>query len=607
MEKYATTAGDNMSLLDKALAILIKEIPSQGLLKLIGFKDKRTSGKRPFIAPDIPLNASNRVKKRLLDPVHQHLFKNDHRRLVSHLLDGQSLKVRISISLAIFGKEARADDAPFVSKLVEGKSHEITTLLDFTFTSAEVELAMRNMKKTGAAGPDRINFKDMQKASCQQLATLFNIWFLEGKIPDELKVNNTILLPKGTIVSMDPNKWRPITIGSYVLRLYTRILSARLKDETILNPKQKAFIPVDGCLENITLLDHVINHYKNKNKSYYIMFLDLSKAFDSVHHSSIERALKRHNVKIHFRRVVSDLYTGVSTRIMNDKGISDPIPIKCGVKQGYPLSPLLFNLVLDELLDSMPNHIGLDICGSKLNALAFADDLVIMAESKAGLTTLLGHCSAFFDDRHMSINATKSAIFGANMTHRIGDRHITKLIPLIKEKEKEKEIPVVLPEATAKYLGQKFGVLGKTRYDLVPSLDNWLIRAVKNSFLKPQQKLALLKVYVVPRLHYHFGMNTYNASTLNRIQLGLNKTVREILHLPATSNRAFITLPVSLGGIHVGVPDISATANSLRHRAFTRLSKSADQTIRDVYASNYIQKHMVGLSKALGLPSVRGR
>ena len=187
----------------------------------------------------------------------------------------------------------------------------------------------------------------------------------------------------------------------------------------------------------------------------------------------------------------------------------------------------------------------------------------------------------------MSINASKSAAFGAYVTHRIGDRHITKMIPIsVSEWAVEgKEIPVILHEATAKYLGQKFGVLGKTRYDLIPSLDKWL-SAVKSSFLKPQQKLTLIKMYVVPRLNYHFSMNTYNANTLNRIQLGLNKTAREILHLPNTSSKVFLTLPVSLGGL--GLPDIPSTACSLRHGALTRLSKSSDRTIRDVYAYTYM-------------------
>ena len=614
-KRYALVDKNKVSSLDRALAIVVSETPSQvphnfiEILKSLGRKDTRPRSRARFTAPAIPSNASKRTRKKLLFPIHQELFKNDRRRLVSHLLDELPINPGcLDIQVAfqhfhnIFGKDPQADHAPFVSKMAKDTTLESTSLID-PITAAQVEAAMKNMKKTGAAGPDRIRFKDMQKASNQQLATLFNIWFVEGRIPDELRINNTILLPKGITVSEDPNKWRPITIGSYLLRLYTRILSARLREATELNPKQKAFIPVDGCLENISLLDHVLNHYKNHNKSYYVMFLDLSKAFDSVHHSTIDRALDRQNVSSHFRRVVRDLYTGVSTRIVSEEGISDSIPIRCGVKQGCPLSPLLFNLVLDELLDAMPEHVGLTSCGNRLNAMAFADDLVIMAESKAGLTSLLSYCGTFFKERHMSINASKSAAFGAYVTHRIGDRHITKMIPIsVSEWAVEgKEIPVILPEATAKYLGQKFGVLGKTRYDLIPSLDKWL-SAVKSSFLKPQQKLTLIKMYVVPRLNYHFSMNTYNANTLNRIQLGLNKTAREILHLPNTSSKVFLTLPVSLGGL--GLPDISSTACSLRHGALTRLSKSSDRTIRDVYASKFIQKQMVGLSKALGLPSV---
>ena len=97
------------------------------------------------------------------------------------------------------------------------------------------------------------------------------------------------------------------------------------------------------------------------------MFLDLSKAFDLVHRASIDRALQRHNIQAHSRKIVADLYTNVTTHIHIDGEMSDSIPMSCGVKQGCPLSPLLFNLhvVLDELLDTLTQYIGLEVCGSK--------------------------------------------------------------------------------------------------------------------------------------------------------------------------------------------------------------------------------------------------
>ena len=60
-----------------------------------------------------------------------------------------------------------------------------------------------------------------------------------------------------------------------------------------------------------------------------------------------------------------------------------------GVKQGDCLSPLLFNLMLDELPDELPDHIRVEIGGCKINALGFADDIILLASSKAGMKFLI--------------------------------------------------------------------------------------------------------------------------------------------------------------------------------------------------------------------------
>ena len=73
--------------------------------------------------------------------------------------------------------------------------------------------------------------------------------------------------------------------------------------------------------------------------------------------------------------------------------------IKRGVRQGDPLSPLLFNCVIDELCKVLCGEIGVVIGKSRVNYLAFADDLVILSETRSGLVNqfdrLLRKCSDF--------------------------------------------------------------------------------------------------------------------------------------------------------------------------------------------------------------------
>lgn len=78
-----------------------------------------------------------------------------------------------------------------------------------------------------------------------------------------------------------------------------------------------------------------------------------------------------------------------------------------GVKQGDPLSPILFNLVLDELFCLLPPWIGAKVNLRSVNALAFADDIALTAETHAGMQELLRITSEFFRSRSMSINSGK--------------------------------------------------------------------------------------------------------------------------------------------------------------------------------------------------------
>lgn len=78
-----------------------------------------------------------------------------------------------------------------------------------------------------------------------------------------------------------------------------------------------------------------------------------------------------------------------------------------GVKQGDPLFPGIFNIIMDELLGSIDHSIGLPVHNTRVTALAYADDLVIMAPSEFEAQHLLDHTCAFLARRGLSLNVGK--------------------------------------------------------------------------------------------------------------------------------------------------------------------------------------------------------
>ena len=80
----------------------------------------------------------------------------------------------------------------------------------------------------------------------------------------------------------DANNWRPITIGSTLLRLFTKILHERLQLACPITPRQKGFIKAEGCAENVVVLNCLIRQHKVNKKPLGVVLIDFAKAFDSV-------------------------------------------------------------------------------------------------------------------------------------------------------------------------------------------------------------------------------------------------------------------------------------------------------------------------------------
>ncbi|KAG6932301.1 hypothetical protein G0U57_000080, partial [Chelydra serpentina] len=106
----------------------------------------------------------------------------------------------------------------------------------------------------------------------------------------------------------------------------------------------------EGCYEHNFLLQTVTQTTRRARKPCAIAWLDLANAFGSIPHHHIFDTLQEFGMPESFLRLIRELYEGCSTTIRSVEGETAEIPIRSGVKQGCPLSPIVFNLAMEPLL-----------------------------------------------------------------------------------------------------------------------------------------------------------------------------------------------------------------------------------------------------------------
>ena len=156
-----------------------------------------------------------------------------------------------------------------------------------------------------------------------------------------------------------------------------------------------AFRATDSCADNVFLLDFILHHHHTRHNALYVASIDFAKAFDTVAHCAIMQTLGARGCPEPMLDYVRSVYSDATTTITSDGWQSQAIHPKHGVRQGDPLYPFLFNMVMYRLQKSLPDDVGPDINGVKVGAIAFAEDLVLTASTNAGLHQLLNRAGGF--------------------------------------------------------------------------------------------------------------------------------------------------------------------------------------------------------------------
>jgi hypothetical protein len=214
------------------------------------------------------------------------------------------------------------------------------------------------------------------------------------------------------------SNYRPIAVVHLLSKLLAVLLERRLADwteeEGLRRPAQMGFRRGQSTLSNGFVVQHFIDKCKHKRKKLFICAIDLAKAYDSVPRPKIWARMHELGIQGKFLFTVAALYKHTSLSIRHTTGILPPFPSTIGVKQGCPLSPLLFGLFIEQLDEKIVNtHAQLGPCfttgtNAHVPDVLFADDTTLLSIKHDSLQQLMDTTCTWGDVNHMGLNNDKT-------------------------------------------------------------------------------------------------------------------------------------------------------------------------------------------------------
>ena len=456
------------------------------------------------------------------------------------------------------------------------------------FVPSDVMKVYSKTRRDTASGPDGICLKAIQRWDPRgvKLAAVFNIFLMSGKVPESLKSNRSILLHKGGETDEIGN-WRPLTIGCMVLRLYTKILAERFQEATPINPCQRGFVRGGGCDDNIHLVEGLVRDAKKRGKPISVCFLDLAKAFDTISHDHVIAGLVRFGASEHVTRIVQDLYQFSKTRFTIPDGTTGEITINRGVKQGDPLSPVLFNIAMDPLFclvekSGVPYRLE---DGTAVSVAGYADDTLVVSGNRDDLQVNVDLVSEFCRAAKLKLNARKSYAYTIRPVAK------TFLVNCGDQLRISSEVVSwIEPGVPAKYLGARMDPwVRSVRDDPNEDLRSWCVKIGKAA-LKGRQKFILLTQHLLPRLRHRLAYGNPGKVALCELDVTTRLYCRRWLHLPECVSSAFLHTRQGDGG--VGLPCFEKEVPMNRVKSLYRMLSSKDSRLLSI-------AHAIGMGEVL--------
>ena len=334
-------------------------------------------------------------------------------------------------------------------------------LKKIVITKTDVTKAIRSLPNWKAPGNDGIQgfYIKYAKKYYGALTRILQGWAENPTtIPTEYLEGRTTLIYKGGDPE-DPGNFRPVTCVNVITKVFTSVLRAKILAQLWINPKNKQISQSQlgnkkqslGAKEGTLASKAIQDMLNEKNESYFELYYDVHKAFDSVNHQWVLQTLQYYNVPYQIIVIIEEMMSRWTVKMKYSKDSEiEPIRMRRGILQGDSLSPLLFILYIDIISHVINERIPSieaetedpetgEIIRAKINHIYYVDDLKVIIREPQEAVRAHKLIKELHKALGLQVNLRKSGMVLHNVEH----------VP----PELQEEIPINTREQPYKYLG----------------------------------------------------------------------------------------------------------------------------------------------------------
>ena len=140
---------------------------------------------------------------------------------------------------------------------------------------------------------------------------------------------------------------------SHKMKVWERIIEARLRDRMEISKQQYGFMPGKGTTDAMFALRMLMEKYREGQREIHCVFVDLQKAYDRVPQEELRCCMRKSGIVKKYVQLVQDMYEGSKTVVRCAVGTTESFKVKVGLHQGSALSPFLFAVIMDRLTNEV--------------------------------------------------------------------------------------------------------------------------------------------------------------------------------------------------------------------------------------------------------------